>query len=71
MLLWQIGFDTPGVRVSFDNCPAQLANSTAKLDASTAQSDPQQVTSSLVAVDELNLKVATWHLLSDAVGLLL
>lgn len=69
MLLWQIGFDTPGMRVSFDNCPAQLANSTAKLDASTTQSDPQQVTSSLVAVDEL--KVATRHLLSHAVGLLL
>ena len=51
MLLWQIGFDSPGMHVSFDNCPAQLANSTAKLDTSTTQSDSQQVTCSVVVVD--------------------
>lgn len=68
MLLWQIGFDSPGLPVSFDKCPAQLANSTANLGTSITQIESQQVKCSVVAVDQLNLRLATLNSLSHAVG---
>ena len=67
-MLWQIGFDSPGVHVSFEKCPAQLSNSRTNLDTSTTKDESQQVTCSVVGVDKLNLGLATWYSLGHALG---
>ena len=56
VLLCQIGFDSPGMHVSFDQCPAQLLSNTAQPDIDTTQNDSQQVTCSVVTVESSTSK---------------